>query len=424
MPGTLKRIVRWPARFVAEVKHGRDLTAARARLRNLDRPSKPRAAAIIPPALPGSVGDAAMMSAAADMLRSRGFGRVDLFYGGNWPLDAEIDHRLETDSYFFGSSAARHIELVDAIADYEAVLFVGADVIDGAYASGSVRRRLSLVREAALSGRAGVILGASYNEAPVHGLEAFIRDMPENVAICAREPASRGRMEIAFRRPILQTADLAFLLAPRPQHRDAVAAIEWVASRRAVGDPVLGFNLNYLQVDREPTLLDAQIEAARMLVENGRSLLLISQDSRTKRSDAVLAKTLIERLPHHLQSRTYLLETLSPGAIKAALGCVDVLVTGRLHALILALGAGAPGVAIGYQDKFEGLYDLLGMPRDQFLTYPGAVIADPSSLVRLAEDALSEMDDLRAKIALQLPQLVAMSRANFDPLRQIGSSMQ
>jgi polysaccharide pyruvyl transferase WcaK-like protein len=408
----IKRVIGLPLRLMDIAIGQRKLAVSRARLHDGSRPQK-RFAAIIPPALPGSVGDAAMVSAAAEVLRAQGYERVDLFYGGEWPLDVKIDHRLETDSYFYGNSRSRYAELVSALADYAAVVFVGADVIDGAYNPGSVRRRLALVEDAAASGRIGVILGASYNETPDAGLETFIRDLHENVVICARDPVSRDRMEKAFNRPIVQTADVAFLLSPRPEHPDAIAAIDWISSRRRDGDAVIGFNVNYLQVNRDPNLFGAQAEAARLLIENGRSLILVSQDSRTSQSDAVLARKLVDSLPPHMRNRTYVLETVSPGAIKAALGQVDILVTGRLHALILALGAGTPGIALAYQGKFEGLYNLLDLPIGRLLTFPTSVVTDPASVLHLTNAALRSVDELRAKVAKGLPTIQAMSNMNF-----------
>lgn len=408
----MKRVIGLPWRLIDTVIRHRKLTASRARLYNSPQPMQ-RFAAIIPPALPGSVGDAAMVSAAAEVLRTQGYERVDLFYGGDWPLDTKIDNRLETNSYFYENSPSRHAELVDALADYTAVVFVGADVIDGAYNPGSVRRRLSLLNETAASGRIGVILGASYNESPDAELEGYIRDLHADVVICARDPVSRERMQRAFNRPIVQTADVAFLLSPRPHHADAIAATNWITERRQNGDAVIGFNVNYLQVSRNPDLLDAQASAARLLIEDGRSLLLVSQDSRTSQSDAVLAKRLVDGLPSHLRQRTYVLETVSPGAIKAVLAQVDILVTGRLHALILALGAGTPGVALAYQGKFEGLYSLLDLPADRLLTFPDKVVTNPASLVSLTNAALQSIGEYRAKVSAGMPTIRAMSSMNF-----------
>ncbi len=129
-------------------------------------PGEPARVAIIPPAIPGSLGDAAMISAAAGYWQAQGAAYVDLLFGGDWPLDAAVRDRVASSDFFYRGNLAEHRTLIARLGQYSHLFFIGADVIDGAYAPASVMRRLSLLADFVRAGGQARVLGASYNAHP------------------------------------------------------------------------------------------------------------------------------------------------------------------------------------------------------------------------------------------------------------------
>jgi polysaccharide pyruvyl transferase WcaK-like protein len=370
-------------------------------------------AAIIPPAMPGSVGDAAMVSATAQQLRRQGFTRVDVFHGSPWPLDAAIDRRLAAERYFYGDSQLHYARLLRALAGYSHVFFLGADVIDGAYNPGSVRRRLQILRDAAELGSQCTVLGSSYNNAPEESTRQALRALPASVAICGRDPLSHERFSRQLERPIRQTADVALLLEPAPQHPDTVAAVEWIDAQRSAGLQVLAVNANYLHAMRTPGLREALPVFLGALLEQDLAIVLLSHDSRTREPDEKVLAEAVALLPAAERIRTRMFASASPGAVKSMLGHVDLLVTGRMHAMILALGSHTPAFCFAYQDKFEGLMASLDLDGRALLSSPGELAEDPLRVAQQVLRALALVPEMRSAIATALPALEALSRANF-----------
>ncbi len=102
--------------------------------------------------------------------------------------------------------------------------------------------------------------------------------------------------------------------------------------------------------------------------------------------------------------------------IKAVLAAVDLVVTGRLHVAILAMGAGRPALSFGYQGKFEGLYQLLGLADAGLLLPPSRLIEDLDGVVATVRRQLGVADELSAHLAMALPAVRQLALANFAEL--------
>lgn len=88
-----------------------------------------------------------------------------------------------------------------------------------------------------------------------------------------------------------------------------------------------------------------------------------------------------------------------PALYKAVAGLATVMISARMHPLILAASMGVPIVALAYNGKFEGLFDLLG--RRSGLSWLEEFGRDESAatLGELALSALGEPNDLRERCA-------------------------
>lgn len=375
-----------------------------------DEPS----AMIIPPAIPGSLGDAAMISASIKYLRDTGSQYVDLLYGNHWELDETVDKRIAAERFFYKQSKLQQMLLVARLPAYSSVYFIGADVIDGAYNPSSVCARLSLLAEAAKRGKRATLLGASYNTHPEVRTQAALRNLPESVTICARDPVSKMRMEYALERPIRQVADLAFLLPPKSEHPVAARTINWINERRGAGDIVIGLNANYLHAEKDPGIIPALKRFVAVLMKQSVSIVLVPHDTRSKLPDEKLLELAIADLPASERERVYSLPPLSPGVVRAVMPSLDFLATGRMHTAILSLSATTPTFCFAYQDKFEGLLQLVNLVDVDLLSSPQELVNQPEEVAEKFLRLVPQQQVLRKRIAAALPSVMALAKKNFD----------
>ncbi len=95
-----------------------------------------------------------------------------------------------------------------------------------------------------------------------------------------------------------------------------------------------------------------------------------------------------------------------PALYKAVTGRLRVLISARMHPLILAAGMGTPIVGLAYNGKFEGMFDMLQMPR-RMIWLKDSDGNLPSQLTSLVEAAMAD-DGLKAR-ALRLAVMAAES---------------
>lgn len=372
-----------------------------------------RKALVIPPAVPGSLGDAAMIAASSRSLRAQGVEAVDLLYGQDWELDEKVDRHVAGERFFYRQSPLQLALLVSRLGDYSEIYFVGADVIDGAYNPISVNGRLFLLAEAARTGKKATILGASYNRNPEETTRRTLRSLPAAVTVCARDPLSRTRMEKALDRPVRQVADLAFLLAPRDEHPEAREAIAWIEARRAAGDQVIGLNANYIHAEKDPALPQALQRLVAELLRRELSILLIPHDTRSQRPDRKLLEEAVAATGADEKARIRMLPPVSPGVVRAVTPKLDLLATGRMHAAILGLSAGTPAFCFAYQDKFEGMFQLFELDGADLLSTPESLSRNPVQVAARIVDRLAEKESLRRHIAGRVRAVLELSRQNF-----------
>jgi polysaccharide pyruvyl transferase WcaK-like protein len=390
---------------------------SRAMARIQQRFRRQRRAVIVPPAGEGSLGDAAMLNATCATLKALGLAEVDLLLKPGWGAIEGFDRRADGNAHFYGGGRRTFLPILRSLGRYSHAYFIGADVADGVYNPLSVRRRLSVLAEAAAMGGKATVLGCSFSETPDAGCVAALSALPSSVEIKARDPVSKARMEAVLDRPIDLVADLAFLLPPRPEAPKAVDAATWIKARRSAGDRVVAVNANYLIDARHAGFSAALGPLLKRLLAQDISLLLVPHDTRTDRSDQVILREAAAHVAADAADRVRFLEPEEPAMIKAALGAVDLVVTGRMHVAILATGAGRPALSFGYQGKFEGLYQMLGLADAGLLVSPSMLTDDPASVVGAVCRHLAAAEALSGHISAALPAVRELALANFSGLR-------
>ena len=429
MRAVVKRLQGTPVErgFLAAVPRVADAIAPCARqYRSLRRHgARSGSALVLTPADPGSLGDEAMLVVLTQSLLGLGFDRigyVSLRAGWSEIIGRGCATRAKLVSHALGSALEywqTPFRFLQLLANYSHLMVVGADVMDGAYSAANSCRRVEM---AALGHRAGLqvrVLGFSFNAQPAESVLASLRRLPPEVRLMARDPVSAHRLEVQLARPVGRVADIAFLLKPSLTSSSASRASGWLQSERGRGQVCLGVNANRLvahPIDAEgPNALVTAISTAleRLLTtRHDVSVLLLPHDLRGRVwDDEAMVLSIASSLPPALKERVRVLETPFGAAdVKHLCGQLDIVLTGRMHMAIAALGQNTPALGMAYQGKFEGLYELFGLQEcrvDPNDALNSALLAERLGVL------IDRRDEYRQRIGERLPDVIQRARDNF-----------
>ncbi|MCA9528756.1 MAG: glycosyltransferase [Myxococcales bacterium] len=393
-----------------------------------------RATLILPPSTPGSLGDEAMMAVCFERLAEEQGARVGVvdFTSARavWPGAPEGLAHVSASGYFGAGHLRSLPRLVRALRGYDRLWCLGADVLDGHYAPAGSVRRITLAHVAAELGLEVTVLGFSVNATPDAEALAALSELPPSVRLCLRDPVSHARSLAALGRPVVQAADLAFDLAPAASApADVGELLAWIHARRDEGCVVVGLNASHRSLidatgaspaavaERYASELSAALSAdtgdrpARPRL----AFVLVPHDYRDhppEASDAAMTAEILARLDPGARARV----RAFPGRATAALakrvaGAVDVVVSGRLHFAIAALGEGTPAATVSYQGKLDGLYANFGL--EGLAVAPETALA-PGGLRAILADLVARRVALRTEIAARLPSVRARCALNFE----------
>lgn len=375
--------------------------------------------------LVGAGGDDAMLGAAVTTLRA-----------GNPSLAVAIVTATDAASHAARARGFRPVQIwaradfVDAVLDLlarerpDALVALGADIVDGAYGANPAVKLLVLADLAARAGTAATLLGFSFSATPHAAIRPVLDELSPAVRLNLRDEISLRRFRAFTSARCQLVADSAFLMPPG----EAVApAADWIADRKAHGRTVIGFNLHpTLFKDAAPSQVAALIAAsaaalAEISAERPVSWLMFPHDYRRDHGDDVCLAPLAAALAPRLGPDVFhLAGEHSAAALKAVAGRLDGVVAGRMHLAIASLGMGVPVVAVTYQDKFEGLFRHFGLP--SWLLLPPARLLGPDALRDAVIRFVDELAPLGAQVRQALPAVLAASRLNLADLAASGQA--
>ena len=384
-------------------------------------PHPATSALVLPPSVPGSLGDEAMVLATLSSLHGMGYDRiglVDYASDSRWLNVGAPCTAVDLSSYFTGRSWLSEVPYLREVGRYQTFYCIGADVIDGYYSEYRSLRRLRAVAQAAKTGAKTTILGFSFNADPTPGVVDALGQLPPGVQLCARDPVSQRRLQQRLCRPVALVADLAFLLPPDETSGQVARVANWIADERRSGRVVLGVNANYLHLralntDDPVRLVSVYV---RMLCDLSArrpdlSYVLLPHDVRGEHSDVFLVETICESLPDRV--RAHALQITAPvtaAEIKAICGALDFVLSGRMHVAIACLGQGTPVACISYQGKFEGLFEHFGL--DAMALDPDAAFRD-GCLASFLLPLVEQREALHRQIAARGHYVQELARRNF-----------
>lgn len=398
-------------------------------------PIEPAEAVLIVPAdqltIYGSRGEDAMVTATIERAKARRPGiAVNIIANGEEAI-AESQRRG-----YLTHALPDTIELVDAIDALltklrpRAVVVIGADVIDGHYGAYLACKLLIIADVAARHGIPAIVLGFSFNASPSPQVIRALDRLHPGVALKLRDPSSLKRFAQRTKAKPTLVADSAFMLVPDREAPAVREARSWIDARHAAGRTVIAFNSHPLFAS---LVTDSQIRdlidvSAKALIDVAKqrkvSWLLLPHDHRGSMGDVVVLAPIFEATKAALGDDVWYLEGKHPATtLKGVATTVDGVVAGRMHLAIGALSSGVPTAGLTYQDKFEGLYELLALPG--WLLVPMTRLTEEDRLRELLLQFIDNIDTVRQALAASLPRVRQMAETNLaelDAALDVGGS--
>jgi polysaccharide pyruvyl transferase WcaK-like protein len=232
--------------------------------------------------------------------------------------------------------------------------------------------------------------------------------------ISARDRFARDALAACTTRPVAVVPDPAFMLEPAPreaaneqlrrlgipQGKPVIAATlrRWYHARGGLLPNALKARLgieprrDHQRFDGLLGVLSRSLEALAQRL--GAEILLLPGYNTPLEGDEAACEALRLRMPG---TPVHVARVSDPRLYKGLLGQSALVISARMHPLILAAGMGVPFVGLSYNGKFDGLYELLGLqarslPLDQCPDAWGV-----STLLGAAEAALAARIDLRQR---------------------------
>jgi polysaccharide pyruvyl transferase WcaK-like protein len=301
-------------------------------------------------------------------------------------------------------------ELLAAVLRFQpdALLTLGADIMDGFYSPLLAARRLVLADLLSRRGIRASVLGFSFNRRPARELIRLFDAVGSSVTFNVRDSVSLARFSAQSHAPARLVADVAFLLRPDSASRSVLGVREWVRRQHECGRTVLGFNVHPMLFSRSarsrelPRLIEnAAAVLAKLLQRTKLSIVLTPHDYRGKHGDDECLRPLHAALrPLYGERLLYPNQPLSAAELKGLVGELDGVVTGRMHLAIAALGMGVPAAGIAYQDKFQGLFQHFGLSERLVLQVSDALRPEP--LTAALNEFIDELPELRRQVGARL----------------------
>jgi polysaccharide pyruvyl transferase WcaK-like protein len=315
--------------------------------------------------------------------------------------------------------------LTQIISRYDGLIIVGADVMDGHYSPISAARLWVIGDIAARLGKRSIVLGFSFNSQPSGWLKAFLHRLSPALCVFSRDAVSQQRFNTFCKTERADlVADAAFLLKPRPDCAVVERIAGWCQEQRGQGRSLCGFNIHPMLLKNASAEQIAQLVAnsaaaiAQVLVKRQVSFVFISHDYRGPGvGDCEILAAIAEKLALLGAGRILSFqEHLHAAELKALTGLMDLVVTGRMHLSIAALGQGTPVAAITYQGKFHGLFQHFGLD-EQLLLAPDQ-LDNPSGFAEWMIAALDRHQPLAEQVRNRLPDVHRLAEKNLAPLAE------
>lgn len=317
---------------------------------------------ILPPHGFGSIGDEAMIISAIQNFKSRYDLDSDILAfssEGRW-ID-RVEHidgfcgEIVVNGRFGNPFNTKNI--ISIISKYELFVIVGADIMDGAYSVLQSCKRFILLRQAARLGIKSILLGSSFNNNISREVIEYLKELNgfENIKLNVRDKLSYDRIKMFYCNAV-PVMDCGFLL-------DSIRMDDDI-SYFAENNDFIAINLNSIHYKKYGDIFIYRLaqDIEKIVKIFSLSVILTPHDIREESfgvpSDLALCKKIYSKINSDLSEKIRIVENrqlLNAPYLKWLASKAVLVVTGRMHFAIAALGSGTPVLCMTYQDKFEGM---------------------------------------------------------------------
>jgi colanic acid/amylovoran biosynthesis protein len=362
----------------------------------------------------GSLGDMAMFTALLQSLRARDPAATFTIIGTrNHSISVPGIGAVPVVAAWTGRTGVTAFDSL--IRQNHAMFVMGADILDGQYGAALVQRIVDYCNHSAKLGIPATMLGFSFNSHPRRPAVHALSRLHPAVTVNVRDQPSLDRFERIVGIPANLCADSAFLMPPAAESDPE--AETWISAMRDAGRHPIGVNLNAHAM--APAL--AQISTTELIARMAKQLvlagdmnklafMLIPHDFKPKSGDISMLHALEKQIRKIGFPHVRYTPINQPDKIKRVTSLLDLVITGRMHLAIAALGSGTPILSITYQDKFEGLYQHFGLPLEHTLS-PMQCIGD--AFLDKINHAFTQRHDNRERIRTSLPQVTQLATRNL-----------
>lgn len=368
----------------------------------------------------GALGDDAMISASLDQLR-KVHAELEVFVLCKSTSENIVKSFGYTPISLPNIDLDRHPryfrELYDNLSiDYLVIL--GADIMDGYYGVMHPASALIAADLAVSYGVKPVFLGFSFNKTPNQELSSFYKRIDQRLILNIRDNISLERIRNFTKANSVLVADAAFCLVPS----SIPASVKnWIEEQKSNEKLIIGFNVHpmlFKNASKEQIqkIISSAITAIEGLSKSFHvSFILLPHDYRGHHGDSVCLEPIFHALKEDSNLNVYFLEgKFRASDLKAIVGALDGVVTGRMHLAIASLGMGTPTLCITYQDKFEGLYRHFSLPNNLLL--PPEMMINPDNFTSELTGFIENLTSFKKMVRSKKPDVVALSEKSFNNL--------
>lgn len=371
-----------------------------------------------PRAITGSLGDDAMITAVVEHFQSNHSQiRIAIFC-----IPGEAENIISAKGFKpiklpgIKNYAEKIREVIDG-ENFDALIAIGADIMDGYYNPSYTKQLLVAADLASRLGIKSTILGFSFNKNPESELISCYKRISRDVIFNVRDPISLRRFKSFAPVTTRLVSDSAFNLKPGKINTEISS---WISEEKNSGQKIIGVNMHPMLIKNAgatqiKNMIDQMAKSLGIVDSKHKiSWILIPHDYRdaSNDGDGICLHPLMEKLKNNSKIRIKYFEGKHKAStIKALTGNLDGIITGRMHLAIASLGMGVPALCLTYQDKFSGLFDHFNIPEKHLLSTK--IFDDNQTLAAAISEFISEIPTLSSKIKQELPRIQELAKINY-----------
>lgn len=141
------------------------------------------------------------------------------------------------------------------------------------------------------------------------------------------------------------------------------------------------------------------------LLNQGYRVLFIphcNKQNSVDQDDLILSLKIQALFPNFNNQLLVVKDDLPPQQLKTLISKSSIFIGSRYHALIAALSSGIPSVSIGWNHKYDGLFDLFGLRQYSLWAHE----CTDHDLLRISKELLENREEISSKLLKLLPAII------------------